>query len=159
MNLIEATAATVSLFVALVLASLAYNPRLWTQDFPEEMQAEMEPLSSTERVARVLLAASLLAVVIGIPVHSVLSVKATQGGVTLVAGFFHVWLVFMSVNLVDLVLIDWAIGVWWEPGFLSTAELDSVQQHNTYRFHLIEHLKGTIVLTALALFLGVLVSV
>lgn len=159
MAFFEATVVTSVLFVVLVLTSLAYNPRLWIRDFPEEIQAEMDPLSAGEQVARIFLAILLLAVVVGIPVLSVLSVKATQGSVTLVEAFLHIWLIFMAVNLIDLTVIDWMIGVWWQPEFLSTPELDSARQYNTYRFHFIEHRKGTIVLTALALGLGALVSV
>lgn len=159
MTFFEATVATSVLFVVLVLTSLAYNPRLWIQDFPKEIQAEMEPLSSAEQIMRVLVAVLLLVVVIGIPVLSVLSVESTRGDVTILGAFLHIWVIFMVVNLIDLLLIDWVIGVWWQPEFLLTPELRSGQQYNTYRFHLIEHLKGTLMLTVLALVLGVLISV
>jgi hypothetical protein len=42
---LEATVVTSILFVFIVLTPPAYNPRLWIQDFPKEMQAEMTPLS------------------------------------------------------------------------------------------------------------------
>lgn len=155
----KAAVATSVLFVIIVLTSLAYNPRLWIQDFPEGVQAEMEPLSWGEQIARVLVAVLLLVVVVGIPVLSVLSVKSARGAITILEAFLHIWLIFMVVNLVDLVIIDWMIGIWWQPGFLSSPEIEPVRHHNTYRFHLIEHLKGTVMLTLLALGLGVLVSV
>lgn len=156
---LKAAVVTSILFVVIVLVSLTYNPRLWIQDFPKEMQAEMAPLSRGERVARVLVAVLLLVVVIGIPLLSVLRLKSMQGGITFLEGFLHIWFIFMSVNVVDLVIIDWAIGVWWGPEFLSTPEIDPLRQYNTYRFHVIEHLKGTVLLTVVALVLGGLVSV
>lgn len=154
-----AAVSTTILFVVIVLLSLAYNPRLWIQDFPDEMQADMEPLSRGEQIVRLLVAVLLLAVVVGIPLLSVLSVQSSRGAQTFFEAFLHIWAIFMIVNLVDLVIIDWVIGIWWQPGFLSTPEIESLRHHNTYRFHLVEHLKGTVMLTALALGLGVLVSV
>lgn len=156
--IIEAAITTSALFVLIVLGSLRYNPRLWIQDFPEEIQVEMEPLSKEERLTRLLMGGLLLVVVVGIPLVSVLSLKPAGEGITFLEGFLHIWLIFMVVNLVDLVLIDCVIGIWWQPEFLSTPELESLRQHLTVRFHIIEHLKGTVLLTVLALGLAVLVS-
>lgn len=77
--------------------------------------------------------------------------------ITFLEGFLHIWIIFMSVSLIDLVIIDWAIVVWWQPDFLSTPEIEPLSQYNTYRFHVIEHLKGTVLLTAVALVLSVIV--
>lgn len=107
----KAALATIVLAVAIVLLSFAYNPRLWIQDLPEGIQAEMEPLTPKERIVRVFVAGLLLSVVIGIPVLSVLGVKASQGDITFLEAFLHIWLIFMTVNLVDLVILDWLIGV------------------------------------------------
>lgn len=156
---LEAAVVTIVLFVVIVLTSLAYNPRLWIQDFPEEMQAEMTPLSPGERLERVLVAGLLVGVVIGIPLLSVLRLKSMQGGITFRQGFVHIWLIVMAVNLVDLVLVDWVIGLWWQPEVLSTPEIEAGSQYNTYRFHVIEHLKGTVLLTIVALVLAGLVAV
>lgn len=158
MIVLEAAVVTSVLFVVIVIISLAYNPRLWIQDFPKEMQAEMAPLSRDERLARVLVAFLLLGVVIGIPLLSVLRLKSMQGSITFLEGFLHIWIIFMSVSLIDLVIIDWAIVVWWQPDFLSTPEIEPLSQYNTYRFHVIEHLKGTVLLTAVALVLSVIVA-
>lgn len=155
---VVAAGVTSLLFVASVLASLAYNPRLWVQDFPEPIQEAVDPLSRRERVARVVLAIPLFAVVFGIPLASVLGAKAARGGLTPLEGFVHLWSILMVVNLVDLVVVDWLVGVWWEPAFLTTPEIEPHLQHNTYRFHLVEHAKGTLMLTVAALVLGWLVS-
>lgn len=146
------------LFVAIVLVSLAYHPRLWIQDFPAPIQEEMEPLSRGERIGRVILAILLLIVVVGIPVASTLNIKSSRGNITILEGFLHIWLLFMVINLIDLVIVDWTIGVWWQPDFLSTPEINPLLHHNTYRFHFVEHLKGTVMLTLLALLLGVIMS-
>lgn len=153
-----AAAVTSLLFGALVLGSLTYNPRLWKQDFPSAVRQEMAPLSRRERIERVLLAGLLGAVVIGIPLLSVITVKSGQGEVTFFEGFLHIWLVFMAVNIVDLIVIDWLIGIWWQPAFLLTPEIEPLLQHNTYRFHAVEHLKGALFLSGLALVLGGLLS-
>lgn len=156
--LLEAAVLTSALFVVIVLTSLAYNPRLWIQDFPAAMQAELAPLTRGERVVRALLAPVLVLVVVGVPLLSVLHLESVRGEVTFLEGFLHVWLVFMAVNIVDLVLVDWLIGVRWQPEFLSMPEIDPVLGHNTYRFHAVEHVKGTVLLTAVALVLGGLVA-
>lgn len=64
----------------------------------------------------------------------------------------------MGVNLVDLVVVDWVIGVWWQPELLITPEIEPHCHHNTYRFHRADHLNGTMILTVVALVLGGLVS-
>lgn len=156
--ILEAAVVTCSLFVVIVLGSLAYNPRLWIQDFPKEMQAEMAPLSRGERLGRGLVAILLVGLVIGMPLLSVLRLKSAQGSITFLEAFLHIWLVFMSVNIVDIVIIDWAIGLWWQPDVLSTPEIQPLSQHNTYQFHRLEHFKGTLLLTAVALVLSGLVS-
>lgn len=158
MTILKVALATSGLFLAIVLASLAYNPRVWVQDFPNEVQAEMEPLSRGERLVRALLAAVLVLVVVGIPLASVLRIKSTTGGVGFRDAFTHLWVVFMVVNIVDLVIIDVLIGRWWRPDILDLPDIESVGQHLTYRFHVVEHLKGTVMLTALALVLGSLLS-
>lgn len=109
---LEAAVVTSVLFVSIVLASLAYNPRVWIQDFPEEMQAAMDPLSRRERLGRAVVAVLLVAVVVGIPLVSILSERASRGDLSLREAVLHVWIVFMTVNLVDLVVVDWLIGVW-----------------------------------------------
>lgn len=87
-----------------------------------------------------------------------LRLKSTQGSITFLEGFLHIWIVFMSVNLVDLIIIDWAIVVWWQPDLLSAPEIEPSSQYITYRFLVIEYLKGTVLLTTVALVLSGLVS-
>lgn len=146
------------LFTVLVLSSLAYNPRLWLRSAPPAIRDAVAPLTVREKRIRLVLLPALVAVTVGIPVWSVLSVETALGGITFESAFVHLWVVFVAFNLYDLVVLDWLVTVRWQPRFVYTPEIEPHLHHNTARYHLALHAKSTVALTAIAAVLAALVA-
>jgi len=66
--------------------------------------------------------------------------------------------IFMTFNLVDLLLLDWLIIEYWRPPFLSTPKLSALMSEPNYLFHFLGFLKGTVMLGGIALAVAGLVA-
>ncbi len=142
----------------LILGALAYNPRLFLQDFPKPIQEALPPLTNREKRERLLVAVPFLIAVLGIPLWGVLSWSAAQGDIGFLEAFAYLWVVWMVFNAVDLVILDWLIVVAWHPRFITPPEFAPLLHHNTYRFHFIGFLKGTALITVASAVLGLVLS-
>lgn len=131
---------------ALILGSLAYNPRIWIGDAPEEMQEGAAPLTPAEKRTRSLWAIPILVTMfVLLPLIAVW--RNQTFGFTYFEGFAFLWIAFMVFNVVDLVIIDWLIIVWWRPGWAAVPEVDHLAHYNTYSFHFKGFLKGCVYIT------------
>jgi hypothetical protein len=140
-----------------VLGSLAYNPRLWLGDAPKAMQDALEPLSSREKRDRLLFAIPFFIVILGYPIWSVLNIEAAKDGLSFFEVFGHLWIIFIIVNLVDLVFLDWFFTVWWRPKFTYTNDMQPYLHHITYAYHFSTFLKGCTMMTVFTAIVAVII--
>jgi len=137
------------ILTALILLSLFYNPRIWLHDAPQAMQAAVPPLTKRERRARTLFGIPIFAAFLVPPIASVLHVEAALSGLSFSEAWLHLFIILMTFNLVDLLLIDWGIIVLWNPARFSLAGTEHLRHLNNYAFHFRGFLIGTL-LSAIA---------
>ena len=137
----------------IILGSLYYNPRLWLNDYPKEMQAKVPPLSPVENRQRWLVAGLFLAVLIGWLYFSTSQLRAHNGGaIPFVAAWLNGFLVFNIFNLFDALVIDYLILTLMKPKFavLPGAEGMEYLLHN-WRLHVGNYVKGIFACALLSL--------
>lgn len=140
----------------LILASIAHNPRLWLGDAPKEMQKAATPLSKEERSLRIKWAVPvLLFMVVVIPLVTFLIHQKTP--LSYIDAFGLMWIAWMIFNLVDLVIIDWWIVVWWKPDWSVIREVEHLYHLNTYWFHFKCFLIGTVAISIMSAILALFV--
>ncbi|MCB0034281.1 MAG: hypothetical protein KDE51_09690 [Anaerolineales bacterium] len=146
-----------AVLTVLILVSLANNPRIWIQDAPQEMQAVMTPLTAQEKRVRILWAIPIFAVALIPPFAALAWYQAAQQPLGYWQGVLFLWLVMMTFNVIDLLLIDWLIVVWWHPSWTMLPEVEHLNHLNNYAFHFKAFLKGTVGITLFALIGGLVV--
>jgi hypothetical protein len=140
---------------AVILGSLAYNPRLWINDAPARVRQLAAPLTPAERRDRMIVGIVFLLTVIGLTMWSAARLAARHGEplpfMTALAHFLGVFFIF---NLFDLVVIDWLVVLVLRPAFLrrlSVPELAYEETVGGYAYHFRAFLKGMGVIVVLSL--------
>lgn len=142
------------LLSVLIFGSLAYNPRLWLHHAPKEIVEAVPPLRETEKKHRLVLGLVFFALLLGAPLVGIWQLQNQAGSLGYWQTTLFLWIVWMTFNLVDLVLIDWPI-VALRPGMLYPPGVDHLIHLNTYQMHLVAFVKGSIGITlASPLFAG-----
>jgi hypothetical protein len=115
---------------AVVLASLAENPRLWLQDYPPDIQAAVKPRNMAERRRARLWGIPFIGTLLGVPIFSAWRLASADPS----ASFGMLWLdafgVAMVFNLVDLLLIDGLLICMLTPRFVI---IPGTEGHAAYR--------------------------
>ena len=134
-------------FAVIVVGSLAYNARLWIQDYPAEIRALQAPLTLGEKREKAVLGAAFMVMLIGGFLLSGLGVEAANGGsAPFLTVFLHLWLVFNIVNLFDAVVLDWFMFLVLKPSFVylpgSEAHMDAYRDPT---MHIANYFKGVLI--------------
>ena len=87
-----------------IMGALWFNPRLFLRHFPPAVRASQPALSRVERVAGRATGAALIALFVGVPVWS--AQVAARTDASWVVSFVHAFLVGMTFNLTDWLVLD-----------------------------------------------------
>lgn len=94
----------------LILFSLYFNPRLWLQDYPPEVRAQVPPLTAIERRHRAIFGILFMLAVIGGLLLVAWRLRAAHGGsLAFGAAWLHSYLVFTMFNLFDTLVVDYLV--------------------------------------------------
>ena len=130
----------------LIFGSLAYNPRLWLQDYPTAMQQRVPPLTNHEKRVQRLFIVPFMLSFLGITYLS------TANFSTFLTAYLNAFLVLNIFNLFDAVVIDLLILTFMRPGFvILPGTEDLVDEFNDWGMHLRNYLKGIVVSAVIAL--------
>jgi hypothetical protein len=127
-----------------LLAVLYYNPRLFLQDYPDEVQARVPPKTAQERRQSLLVGVPFLLLLIAVPTLSTLALKNQAGGATFWQLFLNAFGVVFSFNLVDWLLLDWLIICTLKPRFLIIPGTEGMDSYEDYAYHFRGFLIGTL---------------
>jgi hypothetical protein len=134
----------------ILIASLWFNPRLFLQDYPQEIQEAVSPKTDKEKWQSLLVGVPFLLILIAVPFLSTLAMKRGSAGEV---QFFHLFLnafgVTFTFNLVDLLLLDWLMFCAITPKFVVVPGTENMAAYKDYAFHFKAFIKGT-VLSAVA---------
>ena len=133
------------LMTATIIVSLLYRPMIWVGDAPPEVQAAVRPMTAAEKRLKRGLGAVVLLLFLGVLVASLIGLRRLAGGALSFAdAALSTFIVFMTFNVVDLVLIDWLLveRLWTNLFTLPGAEGLNVSGGDAYHFR--GFLKGTL---------------
>jgi len=130
-----------------ILGSLAWNPRLWIQDFPKALREKLPPLNRTEKRQRALFGIVFMAVTFGLPLWLAGRLEVQYGGAVPFADLYVYMLgILLLFNLFDAVVIDLLVITIMRPGFVRVpgAEAATDAALRDPRYHLTAFLKGIV---------------
>ncbi|TQR44635.1 nitroreductase [Paenibacillus popilliae] len=139
------------LFLVILLTSLAYNPRIWLQDYPKDIQRLAKPKSKTEE-RQFLLIGSVVMLLTLAPLLSSIVLDGAQ--ITFWSTFIQFYLIFTMVSLSDLIILDWLIFCIITPSFIIIPGTQGARGYKNFRFHFTGFLKGAIIYGAFSLILA-----
>ena len=131
------------LFGVYVGGTLFCKPRIWLHDFPPDIQA-LTP-SKTDQEKRL---TALLTIPFFILLFGGLGLTAARYGTAhgFLGMLLHTYLVYLIVNLFDLVVLDWGMSMHLvdpqNPPFPGT---EGAKGYRDYRFYFVGFLKGCVI--------------
>ena len=129
----------------LLMAILRFNPRLFLQDYPEEIQNQVAPKTEKERRQSLIVGIPFLIVVVAVPFLSTLTLKHQSGeGVSFLHLFLNAFGIVFIFNLVDLLLLDWLMFCTITPEFVVIPGTEGLEAYEDYGYHLRASIMGTI---------------
>lgn len=147
-----------SLFMTVaILGSLYANAEIWLDDYPPDVRAKFGPMSAKTKRQRTLFGIPVFLISFGLIVGSIVQLKAVNGGsLNFGVVFLSTWLMLMSFNLVDLLIIDWLILMWLRPPFAILPGTEGMAGYQDYGLPLRGFIKGSVgILIASLLIAGV----
>jgi len=136
----------------LIIAILWINPRLFLQDYPDEIQAVVPPKTDLEKRQSLIGGIPFLLLLFAVPFISTLILK--RQSVEMIS-FFSLFLNAFGVtflfNLVDLLVLDWLLFCFITPGFLVIPGTEGMGEYKDYGYHFRAFLIGTVLSIAAGL--------
>ncbi|WP_106767423.1 hypothetical protein [Paenibacillus faecalis] len=139
-------------FLILMISTLAYNPRVWLQDYPMDIQQMALPQTPSEKKKlRVIGSFTFLFAL----VPFVISLMLDGDQITYWETFFHFYIVFSIVSFAaDLIILDWIVFCLITPKFIIIPGTEGAKGYKDYMFHFIGFLKGAVILGVFSLILA-----
>ena len=142
-----------------IIGILRFNPRLFLQDYPEEIQAGVPPKTNLEKRQSLITGIPFLLLLFAVPLISTLILKRQSGEtISFILLFLNAFGVAFTFNLVDLLLLDWLLFCFVTPSFLVIPGTEGMQAYKDYGFHFRAFLMGTVLSIAAGLVIAGIVS-
>lgn len=139
----------------LLIAALAYNPRIFLHDYPEAIQAQVPPKTANEKRQSALLGVPFLLLLAVVPFLSTLALRRSGGtDVSFLNLFLNAFGVSFFFNLVDLLLLDWLLFCTLTPKFLVIPGSEGNPAYKDYGYHF----RGSLVGTAISVVAGLVIA-
>jgi hypothetical protein len=139
---------------------LKINPRLFLQDYPEDIQGAVPHKSHEERQQSILFGTPLLLLLFVGPLISTLTLEHQSGSeLTFLAAALHAFGIVFVFNLVDWLILDWLIFCTITPDFLIIPGTEGMEGYKDYAFHFRAFLVGTVLSIVAGIFIGALVVI
>ena len=147
------------LFTLMVMPSLYKNPINWVMDFPPEIIKRVESLpqykDKIKKKEKRHIKKKILAMIAFVVVLS--AVAYFSGCRSFLDTFLHVFIIFVTVNLYDLVVLDWGIACHSKKIRIQGTE-DMDKEYNNPWFHSRGFIIGCVLGLIVALLSGVVVQ-
>ena len=130
-----------SIFLLLVMR---FNPRLFLQDYPQEIQDAVPAKTEVEKRQSLWVGIPFLLLFIAYPLLSTWQIEAGSGRQL---SFFSLWIhafgIVFFFNLVDLIILDWLMFCTITPKFMVDPGTEQMPAYRDYGFHFRGSLTGT----------------
>ncbi len=122
--------------VILILAIMWWNPEILLREYPPDIRQAHGPMSSRARRQHIVASVVFVAVFVGILVASYRHLAVTSGGqYTFRAAWMHTAVVLTTINLIDLIVVDWLIGIRLQPRMMILPGTQGLAGYDDVRFH------------------------
>lgn len=132
-----------------VLGSLRLDARMWAPSYPEDIQkrfGQMSPQARRKRVALVVLVYATLVALLWLAIRGLPELPG--GSWTFVQIYVTAWIVLMTLNLVDWLVLDWFVLMTLKPRWIILPGTDaSMAGYHDYDRHFRGFLKGLVGIT------------
>ena len=141
-----------------IFCILRFNPRLFLQDYPDEIQAVVPPKTDLEKRQSLITGIPFLLILLAVPFISTVVLKRQSGEmISFFPLFLNAFCVAFLFNLVDLLLLDWLLFCYITPSFLVIPGTEGMGAYKDYGYHFRAFLIGTILSLAGGLIIAGLV--
>ena len=132
-----------ALLSALFLAAARLNPKIMLRGYPPDIKAKYGPGSEKTSQQRKPMAILLFIILFGTLILSIVRLSAVSGEpLTFTTVFLSTFIVLLTFNLVDLVIIDWLVFVTLQPQFIVLPGTEGMAGYKDYGFHFKAFLRG-----------------
>lgn len=118
----------------LILLSYKHQPRIWLHQYPKEMQDRVAAKTDAEKQLTRLWGIPIGVCLYLLPLIMVL-VRHQFNHFGYTDAFLYLWIMALTFNLVDLLILDWLISVYWRPTWMQLKGAESMQHMENYGFH------------------------
>jgi hypothetical protein len=140
----------------LLVIGLYIDPRLFLQDYPEEIQSVVPPKTPAEKRLALVVGIPFLLVLLLLPFFSTLGLKQANGdSASFISLFTNAFGILFIFNLVDWLLLDWLMFCTITPKFMVIPGTDGMAAYKDYGYHF----RGFLIGTVFSIFGGVIIAV
>ena len=144
-----------ALLSVLIVLSLLFRPMIWINDAPPVLRDAAGPISAADRRLQWLLGAAVLGLLVVFPVLALAGLQQLgNGSLTFGAAALSVFIVLMTFNTVDLVLLDWLFVERLAPGRIAFPNAPGMRFTRGDAYHFRGFLIGTGLSLAAAVVIG-----
>lgn len=146
------------LWIIMVAISIRVFPFTIEHDYPDDVRkiANIPQPSKKHRRNEILFATISFVILFGLLITFAVS-QYIGRDLSFGVIFFHLWLVSMSWNIVDLVIVDWLLICMLSVKYFVLPGTERCPSNRNYRFHFIGFLKGFVTMSIIS-FLLTLIS-
>ena len=130
---------------AFISLTLYLAPRVWLQDYPQDIQDQVPPKNAQEKRLSLILGIPFLILLFAVPFFSTLTLKQQNPDEI---SFFHAFVnafgIVFIFNLVDWLLLDWLMFCTITPPFVVIPGTEGAAGYKDYAFHFRGFLIGTV---------------
>jgi hypothetical protein len=128
---------------ALIIGGLLYNPEIWLNDYPPDIQEKFGPMSAkAKRQASIFSIPFFLIMVGGIFGSNWRLRRRHNGRLSRTAAFLNAFALIFSGWFFDLTILDWLVFVKYTPDFVVLPGTKGMAGYDDYGFHLREHMRA-----------------
>jgi hypothetical protein len=99
-----------ALLSAFIVATLLFRPMIWINDAPPDLRAAAGPMSAADHRFQRVSGAVFILLLVALAVMNLVGLRALAGGaLTFWQAALAVFVVVMTFNTVDLLLLDWLL--------------------------------------------------
>jgi hypothetical protein len=144
-----------ALLSGFIIVTLLRHPMIWVNDAPPEIRAAAGPISPADRRLQRVGGAAFMLLLVVFPVLAVVGLRPLGGGaLTFAPAALSVFIVLMTFNVVDLVLLDWLLVERLLPGRVAFPGAPGMRFTRGDAYHFRGFLIGTGLSLAAAVVIG-----
>jgi hypothetical protein len=148
-------------FSLFVLVTFLWRPRLWLHSLPSDIQQKAGPKTEAEKkITQNLLLPLFLTILPGLSTASVFYLDWTTSiDFSLMSILFHLYGIWLTVHLWDLLIIDLGFVVWIDPSHPPIPGTEGAKGWKDLSFHFRSFLKATVISAIFVVPISVLLSI